>query len=118
MSAEGNKNWVLPTGDPEKGKILYAEICASCHTVEPGRTDRSGPNLSGIWGRQAGTLPGYKFAESDEKKGITWNDRSLWDYFERGHIPGTRMFFRALHRNHQKRADVLAYLKIASSPQK
>eukprot|EP00057_Strongylocentrotus_purpuratus_P029823 XP_779928.1 PREDICTED: cytochrome c [Strongylocentrotus purpuratus] len=118
MSADENTKWTLPSGDPEKGKVIYANICASCHCVEPGGTSRSGPNLSGVWGRQAGTLPGYKFAKSDEKKGIIWNDRRLWDYFEHGHIPGTRMFFRALKKDQQKRADLLAYLKIASAPPK
>ncbi|XP_072179351.1 cytochrome c iso-1/iso-2-like [Diadema setosum] len=108
----------MPRGDEERGKTIFAEICASCHSIVDSGARRSGPHLMGIWGRQANTLPGYKFAKSEEKSGIIWNDKTLWDYFERGHIPGTKMLFRALKADEQKRADVLAYLKVASSTNK
>ena len=62
--------WTLPQGDVERGKHLYSEICANCHSLDPiAENPRSGPTLAGIWGRRAGTLPGFRFSKSEEKKG-------------------------------------------------
>ena len=49
----------IPEGDPEKGKKLFMQRCAHCHTVEAGGKQTHSPNLRGIVGRRAGSSPGY-----------------------------------------------------------
>jgi len=49
----------IPEGDPKKGKKLFMQRCAHCHTVEAGGNQKHSPNLHGIVGRRAGSSPGY-----------------------------------------------------------
>src|SRR5438128_195694 len=47
--------------DIAKGKAAFVRQCAICHTIDKGGENRLGPNLSGIVGRRAGTVPGFKY---------------------------------------------------------
>jgi len=42
-------------GDLAAGKTVFANQCASCHTVEAGKNG-FGPSLAAVFGRRAGTL--------------------------------------------------------------
>ena len=58
-----------PIGDPARGALIFKEHCAFCHSFDPTVGHKKGPNLSGIWGRERGSAPGFKYVESDEKQG-------------------------------------------------
>ena len=45
-------------GDPEKGKRIF-RLCTGCHSLKPGEM-RVGPPLAAIFGRKAGSVPGYR----------------------------------------------------------
>jgi cytochrome c len=67
-------------------------VCKSCHAVKPGQ-NLIGPSLAGVWGRKAGSLPGYAYSGPLKASGITWDRASLdtWLQGPMQMVPGTRM---------------------------
>src|SRR5690242_18031070 len=63
-------------GDAAAGKTVFANHCASCHTIEVGKNG-FGPSLAAVFGRKAGTLPGYKYSPAMANSGLTWDEKTL-----------------------------------------
>ena len=84
--------------------------CASCHSVEPGKTV-FGPSLHGVGGRKAGSLPGYDYSTALKQAKITWNAATLdrWLTSPQKTVPGTRMPFGGIQDPAARRA-LIAYL--------
>lgn len=61
------------------GQTAFNNSCRTCHTMKDGG-NRLGPNLAGIVGRKAVSLPDYAYSPSMKQSGITW-DASTLDQF-------------------------------------
>ena len=102
------------TGDLANGQTKFA-LCRSCHTLAEGGPNITGPNLYGMFGRQAGSLEGYTYSAVVKAAGFAWDAEHLdkWLADPRGFMPGTKMSFAGL-KNPKDRIDLIAYLKVES----
>lgn len=110
VSAETVAEYEALTGNASNGQRVFTQ-CMSCHSVQEGR-NLAGPSLYGIVGRDAGTIPNFRYSDANKNSGITWTEPTMFAYLRspQQFIPGTFMAFPGLP-SAQDRADVIAYLK-------
>jgi cytochrome c len=99
-----------------RGERIFG-ACAGCHSLEPHR-NMTGPSLSGLWNRKAGSLASFpRYSSALKSSGIVWNDATLNEWIKNPQqlIPGNEMPFRG-GLNDRERADLLAFLKQATQP--
>jgi cytochrome c len=77
----------------------------------------TGPNLWGIFGRKAGSRPGFTYSDDLKNAGWNWDaDRiDKWITNPRAIEAGTKMTFVGMP-NPTDRRDVIAFLKTQTSP--
>ncbi|MDE0417016.1 MAG: cytochrome c family protein [bacterium] len=106
-------------GDPVRGEKVFRK-CKACHSVEAGRTKPTGPNLLGLFGRQAGTVD-YRFSTSmieAGEAGLVWTPELVDAYiadpkaFLKETLDATRVRNKMVFKlkDEDERADVIAYL--------
>lgn len=93
------------------GKLVFMR-CMACHSVEKGGPNKVGPNLSGVVGRKAAAVAGYRYSPALTGAKLTWTEAQLDKWLTRpaGLVPGTSMVFAGLPKP-EDRANVIAYLK-------
>jgi len=98
------------TGNAADGRRVFQQ-CMACHVLEDG-VNRVGPSLYGVIGREAGSVEGFRYSQSNSSSDVVWTEEVLFEYLEnpRQFLPGTIMAFAGL-RDPQQRADVIAYIK-------
>ena len=101
------------TGVAAAGEKVFLN-CKTCHSSEAGK-NMVGPSLHGVVGRKAGTIEGFSYSTANKGSGITWTEDKLFQYLESPQrvVPGTKMTYTGV-KDHQQRADVIAYLKTLS----
>jgi len=107
---------VAGTGDP--GALQFARKCSVCHTLTPDDANRAGPTLYGVFGRKAGTLPGYPYSTALKDLDLIWTAQTISDLFDHGPdvvTPGSKMPIQRL-KSAEDRNALVAFLEEATDP--
>ena len=96
--------------DLKRGRLLGL-ACAACHSFGAGEKTIVGPNLHGVFGRQAGTVEGVDYSPALRSSGLVWTPRALdaWLADPASFVAGTKMTFTR-YRSAEDRRDLIAYL--------
>ena len=105
---------VLPAANAAAGADV-AKKCQSCHNLEKGGPNLTGPNLYGVEGRKPGSHPGFTYsAVMTDFGGKTpaWSYDALYTFLKNPQValPGTKMTFVGLKKP-EDRINVIAYLR-------
>lgn len=114
-------------GDAARGEQVFRQRCQTCHRVGEGARNLVGPVLNGVYGRQAGTVEGFRYSNLNRaagEAGLVWNSERLVEYLPNpnaflrnfltqagAQVPAgnTSMTFQLPDR--QQAADVAAYIR-------
>ncbi|MEF8715713.1 MAG: c-type cytochrome [Accumulibacter sp.] len=98
--------------DPDRGAALYEARCGACHSLD---AHRVGPLHKGVFGRRAGSAPGYQYSLALESAAFVWDAQTLdaWLQNPEALVPGQRMGYSVSDAT--DRADLVAFLRRASS---
>lgn len=105
---------VAATGDASAGRETFNSACVRCHQVGPSARAAFGPPLNDLFGRPAGTVPGYRYSAAMKKARIIWTDQTLTAFIKdpQRAVPDTTMRFYPIGYDERRIADLLAYLRL------
>lgn len=94
------------------GAAIY-DRCIACHTLANNRT---GSRHCGLFGRRAGSVPGFNYSPAMARAKLTWNAETLDRSLENPGrvVPGTTMGYAGI-ADPQERADLIAWLRQATT---
>jgi cytochrome c len=95
-------------GDADRGKAVFNKRCTGCHSLE---INGEGPKLGGVYGRKAGSVPGFEYSQGLKSSGIIWNDATLekWLSGPDSVVPDAKMDFYVPKA--EERRDLIAFFK-------
>lgn len=100
----------------QRGEQVYAR-CVACHSIEGNRT---GPQHCGLFGRKAGSAPGFMmYSKALRGTKIVWDARTL-DHFLQDPmkaVPGTAMGYAGV-KDDKERGELVAWLRESTQPGK
>jgi cytochrome c len=90
---------------------VFSSSCAVCHSVHAG-WNKEGPALAGVFGRRAGTAPGFTRYLALRGLDVFWSEATLdaWLADPKG-FTGRNSAMPTKLGDSQDRADVIAYLR-------
>jgi len=94
--------------DGPPGKELFERRCTGCHAID---REKSGPRLSGVYGRRAGSVATFTYSESLRKSGVVWDRATLdrWLANPESVAPDNDMPFRLA--DERERKAIIEYLR-------
>ncbi|MEZ5651663.1 MAG: c-type cytochrome [Burkholderiaceae bacterium] len=98
------------------GERQFARKCSICHALTDDRSRKAGPSLHGIFGRRAGSLPGYEYSATLEGSDLIWDASTIDRLFDLGpdhFIPGSKMPMQRITKADDRR-DLIEFLDKAT----
>ncbi|MGE3307635.1 MAG: cytochrome c family protein [Rhizobiaceae bacterium] len=112
---------LLASADPTKGADIFKR-CVSCHTIDKGGANKTGPNLWGIVDRPIASHEGFGYSKGMKDFVAAGNEH--WDYNHLDHflfapkayVKGTAMGYAGVKKT-DERANLVAYMRtMADAP--
>ena len=90
--------------------------CSSCHMLDPEAGNLVGPNLHGMFDRQAGELEDFTYSQALSNADFQWTPEQLdnWLANPNSFLPGNNMTFTGVRRD-KDRESVIAYLLVETN---
>ena len=109
-SETGNIMAVFASTSAAEGAKVFKK-CAACHSIAEGGKNKIGPALWGVLGRQAGSLPDYKYSKAMATHGKKWSFEEMNGFLikPKDWIKGTKMSYAGL-KSEKERAAVILYM--------
>ena len=98
----------------EDGEKVFKK-CKSCHQLGEGAKNRTGPILTGVMGKAAGQVEGFKYSKALKEVaegGLIWNEDEMAAFLAKpkAYLKGTKMSFNGLKKEDDITA-IIEYLK-------
>jgi cytochrome c2 len=83
----------LEQADYMAGKLAFQGRCSACHTLAESSSNIAGPNLWGVFERQAGSLPDFTYSDTLREADFQWSPDRLdaWLTDPKNYLPGNIM---------------------------
>ena len=109
-SETGNIMAIFASTSAAEGEKVFKK-CAACHSIAEGGKNKIGPALWGVLGRQAGSLPDYKYSKAMAAYGKKWSFEEMNGFLikPKDWIKGTKMSYAGL-KSEKERAAVILYM--------
>lgn len=97
--------------DLSRGERLFASQCSTCHTINAGGANGTGPNLYNTVGAEKAHIAGFNYSGALANAEGAWTYENLdgWLKNPAAYLRGTSMSFAGIRRDGD-RAAVIAYL--------
>ncbi|MBU2980011.1 hypothetical protein [Alteromonas sp. C1M14] len=121
LSPQRTKDAIFPSPEALKTAKDKANWCTQCHNVEKDGEHLLGPNLAGVFNRQAGTAQGYgRYSDAmiaAGQSGLYWSRDNLNQYLIHGQelVPGNLMNQQTDLSDSTTRNQVIDYLEYLSA---
>jgi cytochrome c2 len=98
---------------PEAGRKIFDQ-CRGCHSLSPSQNGR-GPTLYHLFGRRAGSVPGFLYSPAMKNSVIVWTAGTLDRFLRnpRAFVPGSNMTSPDI-KDPRDRKNLLAFLREAT----
>jgi len=106
----GNIMAIFASTSAAEGAKVFKK-CQTCHSIAEGGKNKIGPALWGVLGRQAGSLPDYKYSKAMAAHGKKWSFEEMNGFLikPKDWIKGTKMSYAGL-KSAKERAAVILYM--------
>ena len=113
------RSFLRDASEMTNGERQFMRKCSICHSLEQGASRKAGPTLHGVFGRQAGSLPGYRYSETLLGSQVIWSEATIDALFDEGpdeFIPNSKMPMQRITAA-QDRSDLIDFLRQETTEQ-